>query len=66
MILPRRLKAVVGRHLLAGAADELERALWRLSIGPHHPSHETLAVGVDQRIELIGVGLLERTQLVTG
>jgi hypothetical protein len=56
------LKAVVARELLACAPDKGEGVLKRLSGCPRHPVREMLAVGIDERVQLLRICLLEQTQ----
>jgi hypothetical protein len=59
----RRLQPVVVADLPARGADEGEHVGGLvLVLDPGHPALEVGAIGVDQRDELVGVGLLEQAQ----
>jgi hypothetical protein len=58
-----RLHAVVVGDLLARGADEGQHVLGRaLALDPRHPPGELVTIGVDDAVELLGVGLLEQAQ----
>ena len=57
------LKAVVVLQLLAGLADELRRPLERLAGRPGQPLREVRPVRLDEAVELLGIGLLQRPQV---
>jgi hypothetical protein len=60
-----RLQAVVVGDLLARRADEGQH-VGRLALArhPRHPWPQVVAVGVDEREQLVGVGLFEKAQRV--
>jgi len=58
----RGLEPVVARQLLASAPDEGRRVNERLPRRPRHPPRQMLAVGLDDRIQLPRIRLLEQAQ----
>src|SRR5437588_4500234 len=59
----RGLKSLVFAEQPAAGTNELERSLQRLLRRPWHPRLEVVAIGHDRRVELLGVGFLERPQV---
>lgn len=62
----RGLQAVVVADLAAGGPDEGERGRHVLLGGPRHPARDVRAVDGHERVEGLGVGLLEQPQPAVG
>ncbi len=57
-----RLKAVVPRQLLTRNPNEGQSVIKRLPRRPRHPARQMITVDLDDRVQLLRMGLVEQTQ----